>query len=48
MKVHQITTSPSSRRVQVQVDGEVTAKVLDALRGAEGIIQAGVVSLNGV
>ena len=32
----------------VQVDGEVTPKVLDALRAAEGIIQAGVVSLNGV
>jgi D-3-phosphoglycerate dehydrogenase len=31
----------------VQVDGEVTPKVLDALRAAEGILQAGVVSLNG-
>ena len=32
----------------VQVDGEVTPKVLDALRAAEGILQAGVVSLNGL
>jgi D-3-phosphoglycerate dehydrogenase len=31
----------------VQVDGDVTPKVLDALRAAEGILQAGVVSLNG-
>jgi D-3-phosphoglycerate dehydrogenase / 2-oxoglutarate reductase len=32
----------------VQVDGEVTAKVLDALRGAEGITEAGLINLNGV
>jgi len=31
----------------VQVDGNVTAKVLDALRAAEGIVRAGLVSLNG-
>jgi D-3-phosphoglycerate dehydrogenase len=31
----------------VQVDGEVTPKMLDALRAAEGILQAGVVDLNG-
>src|SRR5271170_6683754 len=31
----------------VQVDGDVTPKVLDALRAAEGILEAGVVSLNG-
>jgi D-3-phosphoglycerate dehydrogenase len=31
----------------VQVDGEVTAKALDALRAAEGIVHANVVNLNG-
>jgi D-3-phosphoglycerate dehydrogenase len=31
----------------VQVDGNVTSTVLDALRSAEGIVQAGLVSLNG-
>jgi D-3-phosphoglycerate dehydrogenase len=32
----------------VQVDGEVTAKTLDALRAAEGIVRVGVVGLDGV
>ena len=32
----------------VQVDGEVTAKVLDALRAADGIVRVSVVGLNGI
>jgi D-3-phosphoglycerate dehydrogenase / 2-oxoglutarate reductase len=39
--------SHGSALAVVQVDGEVTLKVLDALRAAEGILEAGVVSLNG-
>jgi D-3-phosphoglycerate dehydrogenase len=40
--------SHGSALAVVQVDGEVTAKVLDALRAAEGITEAGLISLNGV
>jgi D-3-phosphoglycerate dehydrogenase len=32
----------------VQVDGEITTNVLDALRGADGIVQVGLVSLEGI
>jgi D-3-phosphoglycerate dehydrogenase len=32
----------------VQVDGAVTATVLDALRAADGIVQVSMVALNGV
>jgi D-3-phosphoglycerate dehydrogenase len=39
---------PGSALAVVQVDGEVTAKVLEALRAADGIVHADVVSLNGI
>jgi D-3-phosphoglycerate dehydrogenase len=32
----------------VQVDGEITSKVLDDLRGADGIVHVGIVSLAGI
>jgi D-3-phosphoglycerate dehydrogenase len=39
--------SHGSAMAVVQVDGEVTPKALDALRGAEGILEAGLINLNG-